>query len=70
MNLKLAEKTLDTLWAGDILALGDDRYKKIIQRIGNIVYITTTNFIGDLRGNMDSVYDTVSIQEIKYSGYN
>ena len=68
-EFKLAEKTLDTLWAGDILALGDDRYKKIIQRIGNIVYITTTtNFIGDLV-EYDSVYDTVSIQEIKYSGY-
>ena len=61
-NLKLAEKTLDTLWAGDILALGNDCYKKVIQRIGNIVYITaTTSLIEDLVG-YGAVYDTDSIQ--------
>lgn len=66
---KLAEKTLDTLWAGDILEIESGNYTKVMQRTGNIVFLgSATN---DIESSMkdNEIAETYFIQELEGYGY-
>lgn len=66
---KLAEKTLDTLWAGDILQYTNGTFQKVTQRTGNIVFLGCYSTGLELSMEDNEVQDTTSIQELKDDGY-
>ena len=63
-NFKLAEKTIDTIYIGDIIK-GCNTYTKVVGRSANIINIT--NSYGQLKDcqKRDECYGTYTIQELK-----
>lgn len=68
-RFKLAEKTLDTLWAGDILQDEAGSYIRVRQRTGSVVFINSrTDSIEKVKSD-NELNTFCSIQELKNNGY-